>query len=704
MRLPSRSRSVDASVRDGTPADPPLPALTGWLRPAVDVVARIRLTIHQKLMVGFLTGALLLVGMATLSLVVIGQMHQRVNVLDAQAERVDLARQMLYDVTAQSHYRAMALLSYPEDREEAEYWNQKVADKKTDFRQKLAALEKQDPQNNKFYETLRRKNQRYTEASEKVDKAFAEGDRKQAESLHLHREHKASHHVEDMLSSCGQPKTDPSQPKPDPCSPLEAPFITVAQQQMHKAERDFESDRDLHRNIVLAFSAVSVLLALLLGFLLSWAFLLPVEKMQRALGEMTVGNFRQRVEVPNRDEFGKLSQDLNSTSQRLESSFQRQRSLAQRLRETNASLARASDAKSRFLASVSHELRTPMNAILGFTDALLAGVDGPLNDAQMQSLGWVQRGGRDLLGLINQILDLSKIEAGKLVLDPQPFDPRELVATVVEQHRPLAAQKGITLDWHDIGGPAQVILDSQRVRQILVNIVGNALKFTPSGRVDVEVDSRDERLYVAVRDTGPGIEVAQHEAIFEEFRQAQDDATGTGLGLAISRRLARAMKGDVTVESESGRGSVFSLQLPLDCRVFTSTPGNLEQDAIVSHERRLLLSVDDDPSVAPLLQKMLADGGYRVVAAHAPRAAAAEAKKLRPDAILLDLLMEERAGEEILRELKTDPATSEIPVVIISVVDAEDMPDLADRHLPKPVDKTALLDALTDLNLSGGKP
>ncbi|WP_331500359.1 ATP-binding protein [Nocardioides sp.] len=703
MRLPTRSRSAVASATDGAPTDPQLPALTRWLRPAVDAVARARLSIHQKLLLGFLTGALLLVGMATLSLVVIGQMHQRVSVLETQANRVDLAQQMLYDVTAQSHYRAMALLEYQDEAS----WNQKVADRKDHFAGLLADLEKEDPQNDGFFESLNKANQEYKAASDKVDQAFAE--RKPLpviEKLHLKNEHPASHVVEDLLSDCGKPATASAVARPacHSLGPLDVPYIELAQQGMHKASSDFDSARQLHRNIVLAFSTVSVLLALLLGFLLSWSFLLPVKKMQRALAEMTVGNFRQRVEVPNRDEFGTLSQDLNSTSRRLESSFERQRVLSHRLRETNASLARASDAKSRFLASVSHELRTPMNAILGFTDALLAGVDGPLNDAQKESLGWVQRGGRDLLGLINQILDLSKIEAGKLTLDPQPFDPRELVASVVEQHRPLADQTGITLDWQDMGGPEEVILDGQRVRQILVNIVGNALKFTPGGRVDLEIDSREDGFCVAVRDTGPGVDVAQHEAIFEEFRQAQDDITGTGLGLAISRRLARAMKGDVTVESESGRGSIFSLHLPLDCRTSTSTPGNLEQDAIASDDQRLLLSVDDDPSVAPLLQKMLADVGYRVVAAQAPRTAAAEAKDLRPEAILLDLLMEERAGEEILRELKADPATSEIPVVIISVVDAEDVPELADGHLPKPVDKAALLDALTDLNLSGVKP
>ena len=238
--------------------------------------------------------------------------------------------------------------------------------------------------------------------------------------------------------------------------------------------------------MVIAFSATSVIVALLLGFVLSWAFILPVRKMQRGLADITAGDFDERVEVPNRDEFGTLARDLNCTSERLATLFEDQRMLATRLGETNASLERASEAKSRFLANVSHELRTPMTAILGFTDALLAGVDGPLNAEQEASLGWVQRGGQDLLGLINEILDLSKIESGKLTIDAQPFDPRELVEAVVAQHRSLAAQKGIRLGWSDTGAPAEVVLDRQRVRQILVNLVGNALKFTEAGQVDIE--------------------------------------------------------------------------------------------------------------------------------------------------------------------------------------------------------------------------
>jgi signal transduction histidine kinase len=666
------------------------------MRPAVDGVARIRLTIHQKLLAGFAAGALLLVAMAILSLVVIGQMNERMNVLTTQAQKVNLAQQMLYDVTAQSHYRAMALLTHRNDPAGAEVWNSKVGVKKADFAAKLDRLQAIDSQDAPFYTTLRRANQRYAAASAKVLAAFRAQHFALAARKHLNLEHFRSHVLEDLLANCNQPGAA------NKCfTQFGAPFIDVAQQSEARASADFQSDRRQLRNIVIAFSAVSVLTALILGFLLSWAFLLPVKKLQAVLAQITAGDLTQRLSVPNRDEFGTLSADMNTTSERLQQSFESQQNLTRRLGETNASLARASEAKSRFLASVSHELRTPMNAILGFTDALLAGVDGPLNEDQKESLGWVQRGGRDLLGLINEILDLSRIEAGRLTLDPQPFDPKELVESVVAQHRSLASQKRIGFDWHDDGAPAEVVLDRQRVRQILVNLIGNALKFTSEGRVDVHAGrSGADDFLLEVRDTGPGIDARQHEAIFEEFRQIEGDAgtTGTGLGLAISRRLARAMGGDVTVQSEPDRGSLFRLLLPvtaLDVR-----EQSVDSQAASSVDGGpLLLSVDDDPSVAPLLQKMLAGSGYRVVAAHSPSTAASDARKLHPDGILLDLLMQERAGEDVLRELKNDSATRSIPVIVVSVVDAADGPGLADGHLSKPVTKVALHNALAGLGL-----
>ena len=673
-----------------------LPRFTRWLRPAVDAVARIRLSVHNKLLMGFLAGTLLLVAMAGLSFLVIGQMNKRMVEFDTQSQKVDLAQQLYYDITAQSHYRAMALLTHDQSLSAANAWNEKLAQRKVEFRQTLDDLRKLDPGHDSFFAELGAANAAYAAASSKVDQAFSAGRFGLAERWHLAKEHEASHVVEDMLSTCGRTGAHE-------CGSLKRPYIEDAQLKMSQAAKQFHHDHHVLQWIVVAFAAASIATALLLGFLFSWSFVLPVKKVQRALSALAAGHFGERVQVPNRDEFGKLSQDLNRASDRLAASFDQQRSLAQSLRETNESLARASEAKSRFLASVSHELRTPMNAILGFTDALLSGVDGPLNEEQRTSLGWVQRGGRDLLGLINEILDLSRIESGRLVLDPQRFDPRQLVADVVEQHRPLAAQKGLAIHFRDAGAPSEVKLDAQRLRQIVFNILGNAVKFTDQGHIDVSVGRQAGRLHVTVRDTGPGIDPDQREAIFEEFTQTKDDAAGTGLGLAISRRLARAMGGEVTVESEPGQGSAFKVQLPLTYRPAPALVTAAGPRDAKGHGR-LLLSIDDDPSVAPLLQKMVGEEHYAVVAASSPSTAVADARALRPDAILLDLLMEERAGEQVLRDLREDPATHAIPVVIVSVVAPDEAPGLADRYLGKPLDRSELLSTLADLELDGVKP
>jgi signal transduction histidine kinase len=666
--------------------EPELPRFAGWLRPAVDAVARIKTSTHRKLLAGFLAGALLLVAMAGLSLVVIGRMNERMVVVNAQEVNVNRANEMLYDLIAASNYRGLALLVTKDDRVAIAEFNSKIEAANQDFEGLLAAMKRDDPANAAFYQRLTSAYEPYSAASETVSAAHQAGYYGYAKSVHLNEEVEATGVLEDLLSTCG----------PRPATPCVNghPFIETASQQMNEARQAFQSDRSSLQNIVIGFSVVSVLVALLLGFLLSWAFILPIRKMQRALAEITKGNLEQHVEVPNRDEFGTLTEDLNSTSEQLSALFESQRSLANSLSESNASLARASEAKSRFLASVSHELRTPMNAILGFTDALLAGVDGPLNEEQVESLGWVQRGGRDLLGLINEILDLSKIEAGKLTLEPEPFDPRELVDSIVAQHQSLAAQKGLELSWYDAGAPREVVLDRQRVRQILVNLLGNALKFTQQGSVQVEAGTgADATLYVTVRDTGAGIGPDHLELIFEEFRQAEGDVTGTGLGLAISRRLARAMGGDVTVESELGQGSIFHVRLPIDAGASQDgESGPKERKG--TDEDRLLLSVDDDPSVSHLLQKMLTGNGYRVIASKSASEAVDDARRLQPAAILLDLLMPERDGRDVLGELKRDPRTSSIPVIVVSVVDLADVPASADGHLSKPMSQDALLSAL----------
>jgi signal transduction histidine kinase len=535
-----------------------MPRFTGWLRPVVDAAARVNSGVHRKLLFGFLAGALLLVAMGALGLVVIRQMNDRMVELNRAQLKATRAHEMLYAVTAQSHYRAMALLR----TDLAAKYNGDVEKAKTTFAVLLDATARAEPAKAAFYADVRSVNEEYEASGQRVLERFQQDDIPGAMSLHLEEEHPTSHKLEEYMRT----------------------LIRTADEDMTQAQADFQDSRTFFTAMVVAFSATSVIVALLLGFVLSWAFVIPVRKMQRALAGITAGDFNERVDVPNRDEFGKLAADLNGTSERLATMFEEQRTLATQLGQTNASLERASEAKSRFLANVSHELRTPMTAILGFTDALLAGVDGPLNEEQKASLGWVQRGGQDLLGLINEILDLSKIEAGKLTIDAESFDPREVLEAVVAQHRSLAAQKGLRLAWRDDGMPAAVVLDRQRVRQILVNLIGNATKFTDTGEVDVEAGrAADGGLRVAVRDTGPGIASEQQEVIFEEFHQAVGTAPGTGpgtgLGLSISRLLARAMGGDIILESELGRGSLFTVVLPLDCRSSSATPAGRQSAA-----------------------------------------------------------------------------------------------------------------------------
>ncbi|QNN53528.1 ATP-binding response regulator [Nocardioides mesophilus] len=647
--------------------------MTRWLRPLVDAVARVPAGIHRKLLFGFLAGAVLLLAMAVLSLVVIGRMEDRMVDLSGHETKVNRAQQMLYDVTAQSHYRAMELLLLRTDPQEAASYNDKIVLKKQQFGSLLNRMERADPAEAATYRDIRAANAVYARSSRAVQALVAAGDVPAAVNLHIAREHQQSHVLEDQLIT---------------------PLINRSTVQMDQARAGFRADRTFLTTVVVAFSAVSVLTALILGFLLSWAIILPVKRIDLAFARITTGNFAERVRLPNRDELGRLGENLNRTSARLASLFNAERRLASRLTETNESLQRASEAKSRFLASVSHELRTPMNAILGFTEALLAGLDGPLNADQRTSLEWVQRGGRDLLALINELLDLAKVESGRITLAPGPLVPRDVVETVVEQLQPLAQQKGLRLTCSSADAPAEAILDEQRVRQIVGNLIGNALKFSDEGEIHVLVDGAAEgRLHVAVQDHGQGIPLEKQEVIFDEFRQADDGSGGTGLGLAISRRLARAQGGDVTVESEEGTGSVFHLLLPLDCRPSLPVPG-AEEPRPVGAADRLLLTVDDDPSVAPLLEKMLTGHGYRVVASERADLAVEDARRLHPDVILLDLLMPERDGAEVLDDLRADPATRDIPVIVVSVVDRTEVPPDVDGALSKPIDKASLLAAL----------
>ncbi len=375
-----------------------------------------------------------------------------------------------------------------------------------------------------------------------------------------------------------------------------------------------------------------------------------------------------------------------------------------RIARTAQELQRASALKDRFLASVSHELRTPMTVILGFTGTLLRGGQGELNAPQRESLERVQRNARMLLGLINDVLDISKIEAGKMEIVRQRIDVGVLLTQVRNDFSETANRKGLKLETEIAPGLETVTSDPGRLTQVFTNLVGNALKFTDQGSILVRAEPRgDDRWALIVADTGIGIPEEEQGTIFEEFRQGEPEEHrgrgGTGLGLAIVRKLVLALGGTISVESARGKGARFTVLLPRDLPSDTPLPVPLEPPVPSSPPARqkTVLIVDDDEGVRELLAVELAPHGLKILQAADGKDGLEVARTEKPDAILLDVLMPNLDGWQTLRALKESPETRSIPVVILSVVEnrALGISLGAVEHLVKPVDRPALLLALS---------
>jgi signal transduction histidine kinase len=309
----------------------------------------------------------------------------------------------------------------------------------------------------------------------------------------------------------------------------------------------FSSARDL----LIGVGAGSLVLALALGLLLSWSVVAPLRRTEERLIEIGAGDFTRRLDVPNRDEIGRLAARVNSTSDELQ--------------RVHRELELASRHKSDFLATMSHELRTPLNAIIGFSEVLHEQMFGELNEKQLAYVYDVLAAGKHLLSLINDVLDLAKIEAGRMELELSSVAIPEILRSAVSMLSERASRGGVALA---LTTPEEITItaDERRVRQIVFNLLSNAVKFTPSeGRVDITARCEDGRVEVAVADTGPGIAAEHLETIFEEFEQTSDgkQAEGTGLGLPLSRKLVELHGGHLWVESEVGRGSTFRFTLPV---------------------------------------------------------------------------------------------------------------------------------------------
>jgi PAS domain S-box-containing protein len=367
----------------------------------------------------------------------------------------------------------------------------------------------------------------------------------------------------------------------------------------------------------------------------------------------------------------------------------------------NREVEHATKLKSKFLASMSHELRTPLNAIVGFSGLLADGTAGEMNDKQKRFVSHIKDGAHHLLQLINDILDLSKIEAGQLEIRCEDFQVKDALPEVLSTIRPLAMAKHIQVH-HDLSASYSIYADRVRFKQILYNLLSNAVKFTPEGgQVSVDCAQQGELICISVADTGIGIRAEDQELIFEEFRQIEGDGAheGTGLGLAITKRLVEQQGGQIWLESEVGKGTRFSFSLPAGASQLhsPSEPGPRMQTASACLSKMpLVLIVDDEIAAREILASYLEPEGFRVEIACSAAEAVVKARELQPDAITLDILMPNSNGFEALLKLKSAPETANIPIIVVSILDQQKMGFAlgAADYLIKPVDKGLLLQTI----------
>ncbi|MFQ5577007.1 MAG: response regulator, partial [Anaerolineae bacterium] len=436
------------------------------------------------------------------------------------------------------------------------------------------------------------------------------------------------------------------------------------------------------------------------------ALAIPLSVRQKSLG--TLEMYSPQNNAFEQDNVAVLellaSQIATSISNAL--AYQEQQDIAEKLREVDR-------LKTQFLANMSHELRTPLNSIIGFSRVILKGIDGPLTELQKTDLTSIHQSGKHLLDLINNILDLSKIEAGKLELSFEPVNLKTLIGGITSTAIGLVKDKGLEIIELVPDELPLVEMDETRIRQVLLNLISNAAKFTQQGRITIKVRCDDNRVKISVSDTGIGIAPADQQTIFDEFTQIDASTTrkagGTGLGLPISRKFVELHRGQIQVESRLNAGSTFTVELPISqsgTNGAQAKPARPPLPAPAPHPRSTLLVVDSDPRIVSYYQQYLQ--GEAITIKHLGRGeeALAAAKKLQPKAIMLDVLLPDADGWTILGALKENPHTAHIPVIICSIIEDRYRATKlgAADYLVKPVIKRDLLHMLQKLDTQKQHP
>jgi len=487
--------------------------------------------------------------------------------------------------------------------------------------------------------------------------------------------------------------------------------------------------------VTFAFTLVAIIVAGGLWLTLTRSLVKPILAIEESAKKIAQGDLRQRVPIAAEDEIGNLAAEFNRMAESLENYYNTlEKKVSQRteaLRHANAELSKnkielefanmelqeANRMKSQFLANMSHELRTPLNSIIGFSELLQEKAFGALNERQMQYVEYVHSSGSHLLQLINNILDLSKIEAGRMELIKEDFSVMEVLGELLGIIKPLAHEKNIVIESKSVPASPKLRADKAKFKQVMLNLLSNAVKFNVSGgtiRVDWETMEEPSGMSVErfivfrISDTGIGIKGEDKGRLFKEFEQIDSSITreygGTGLGLVLTKRLVELHNGLIWVDSEPGRGSTFSVKLPqgtdeIDVPVMTTRP--LSTDALA---RPLVLVGSEGQDINHLLEIYLAGGEFDVFIASDGLDLLRKAQDQKPFVIIMGITIPMKDGWEVLKELKANPDTADIPVVIISAVDDRELGLRlgAAEYMEKPVNREMLLSVLHKLQIKDG--
>ncbi|MBI2400586.1 MAG: MCP four helix bundle domain-containing protein [Deltaproteobacteria bacterium] len=488
--------------------------------------------------------------------------------------------------------------------------------------------------------------------------------------------------------------------------------------------------------VTFAFTLLAIIVAGGLWLTLTRALVNPILAIEDSAKKIAQGDLKQRVPVIAEDEIGNLAAEFNRMAESLENYYNTlEKKVSQRtdaLRQANEELSKnkielefanmelqeANRMKSQFLANVSHELRTPLNSIIGFSELLQEKAFGALNERQTQYVEYVHSSGSHLLQLINNILDLSKIEAGRMDVVKEDFSVMEVLGELLGIIKPLAHEKNIVIESKSVPASPKLRADKAKFKQVMLNLLSNAVKFNiHGGTISVDWETMEEPSGMSVErfivfrisDTGIGIKGEDKGRLFKEFEQIDSSITreygGTGLGLVLTKRLVELHNGSIWVESEPGRGSTFSVKLPqgtdeIDMPVMTTRPVATTS----GFARPLVLVGSEGQDINHLLEIYLAGDAFEVFTAFDGLDLLRKAQEQKPFAIIMGITLPMKDGWEVLKELKANPDTADIPVVIISAVDDRELGLQlgAVEYMEKPVNREMLLNVLHRLQMKDG--